>query len=67
MTQRLQALVVVLLVAVAAIATLVVVRAFPPASKRPLRTLEAGRMADFEARFDAARDSTRILLLLSPT
>jgi len=56
-----------LLVAVAAIATLVVVRAFPPASKRPLRTLEAGRMADFEARFDAARDSTRLLLLLSPT
>jgi hypothetical protein len=40
---------------------------FTPSGQRPLATLDATRMPAFEAQFDAARDSTRLLVLLSPT
>jgi hypothetical protein len=38
-----------------------------PAARRPLVKLDAARMPAFEAQFDAASDSTRLLVLLSPT
>jgi len=38
-----------------------------PTSQRPLTALDASRMPAFEAQFDTARDSTRLLVLLSPT
>ena len=40
---------------------------FTPANQRPLTKLDASRMPGFEAQFDAAKDSTRLLVLLSPT
>ena len=40
---------------------------FTPSNQRPLTTLDASRMPAFEAQFDAASDSTRLLVLLSPT
>ena len=38
-----------------------------PSGQRPLTKLDPSRMPAFEAQFDAARDSTRLLVLLSPT
>ena len=40
---------------------------FTPPGKHSLATLDASHMAAFEAQFDAASDSTRLLVLLSPT
>jgi len=40
---------------------------FTPSGQHPLTKLDASRMPTFEAQFDAARDSTRLLVLLSPT
>jgi len=40
---------------------------FAPSGQRPLTKLDPSRMPAFEAQFDAARDSTRLLVLLSPT
>jgi hypothetical protein len=38
-----------------------------PSGQRPLTKLDPSGMPGFEAQFDAARDSTRLLVLLSPT
>ena len=39
----------------------------PSAPPRRMETLEAAMLPGFQARFDAASDSTRLLVLLSPT
>jgi hypothetical protein len=38
-----------------------------PAGQRPLSTLSSANFSEFEAEFDAAADSPRLVLLLSPT
>ena len=69
MTQRNKAL--VLLAILASIAVFFGLRAFgpsfTPSGQRPLTRLDPSGMPAFEAQFDAARDSTRLLVLLSPT
>jgi hypothetical protein len=40
---------------------------FKPSGHRSLTQLDPSRMPAFEAQFDAAKDSTRLLVLLSPT
>lgn len=40
---------------------------FTPSGQRPLAKLDPAAMPSFEAQFDAAKDSTRLLVLLSPT
>lgn len=39
----------------------------PPAGQRALKHLRGGSLAALTERFDAASDSTRLLVLLSPT
>jgi hypothetical protein len=43
------------------------IRVLGPARHHPLPRLDAAAMPVFQAQFDAARDSTRLLVLLSPT
>jgi hypothetical protein len=63
-----KSLVVVSILAVAALAAALGLRAVgrgsTPVVRRPLATLDATRLA---TQFDTARDSTRLLVLLSPT
>jgi hypothetical protein len=38
-----------------------------PARQPPLTHIDAGSLTQFQERFNAAQDETRVLLLLSPT